>query len=181
MDPKQNPADIQTNDGAPGDPDSVDVETLELDALTAQLAEAESNLAAMRETMLRERADLDNQRKRMQRDLDMARKFANEKLLADLLPVIDNLERGLAVETADAKSLRGGVELTLREFVRVVEAGGLKAVGKPGEVFNPDHHQAMQMIADSGQPAHTIVAVFQKGYMLNERLLRPALVTVADS
>lgn len=181
MDPKQNPADVENDDVKPVDIEPIDIETNELETLTTQLADAESSLATMRETMLRERAELDNQRKRMQRDLEMARKFANEKLLADLLPVIDNLERGLAVETADAKSLRGGVELTLREFVRVVEAGGLKAVGKPGDVFNPDHHQAMQMIADSGQPAHTIVAVFQKGYMLNERLLRPALVTVADS
>lgn len=181
MDPKQTPADGQSADVDAVDVEAVDIETNELDTLTEQLAEAESNLAAMRETVLRERADLDNQRKRMQRDLDMARKFANEKLLADLLPVVDNLERGLAAETADAGALRGGVELTLRELVRVVEAGGLKTVGKPGEAFNPDQHQAMQMVADSGQPANTIVAVFQKGYMLNERLLRPALVTVAES
>lgn len=181
MDPKQNPADAENIDVKPVDVHSMDIETNELDTLTTQLADAESNLAAMRETVLRERADLDNQRKRMQRDLDMARKFANEKLIADLLPVVDNLERGLAAGTADAGALRGGVELTLRELVRVVEAGGLKAIGTPGEAFNPDHHQAMQMVADTGQPANTIVAVFQKGYMLNERLLRPALVTVAES
>lgn len=181
MDPKQTPADSPNPDFEVVDVEAVDIETNELDTLTEQLAEAENNLAAMRETVLRERADLDNQRKRMQRDLDMARKFANEKLLADLLPVVDNLERGLAAETADAGALRGGVELTLRELVRVVEAGGLKTVGKAGEAFNPDQHQAMQMIANSGQPASTIVAVFQKGYMLNERLLRPALVTVAES
>ena len=176
MDPNENLADAERANTEPAD-----IESNELDTLTAQLAEADSNLAAMRETVLRERADLDNQRKRMQRDLEMARKFANEKLLAPLLSVIDNLERGLTVETADAGALRGGVELTLRELVRVVEASGLKAVGKSGEAFNPDHHQAMQMVSDSGQPAHTIVSVFQKGYMLNERLLRPALVTVAET
>lgn len=176
MDPNEHPADTERAATVPAD-----VEGNELDTLTAQLAEADSNLAAMRETVLRERADLDNQRKRMQRDLEMARKFANEKLLAELLSVIDNLERGLTVETADAGALRGGVELTLRELMRVVEASGLKAVGKPGEAFNPDHHQAMQMVSESGQPAHTIVSVFQKGYMLNERLLRPALVTVAET
>ena len=176
MDPNEHPADTERAATVPAD-----VESNELDTLTAQLAEADSNLAAMRETVLRERADLDNQRKRMQRDLEMARKFANEKLLAELLSVIDNLERGLTVETADAGALRGGVELTLRELMRVVEASGLKAVGKPGEAFNPDHHQAMQMVSESGQPAHTIVSVFQKGYMLNERLLRPALVTVAET
>lgn len=176
MDPNKKPADVE-----PVDAESVDIDNNELDTLTAQLAEADANLAAMRETVLRERADLDNQRKRMQRDLEMARKFANEKLLAELLSVIDNLERGLAVETADAGALRGGIELTLRELLRVVEASGLKAVGQSGEAFNPDHHQAMQMVSDSGQPAHTIVSVFQKGYMLNERLLRPALVTVAET
>lgn len=172
MDPNQTPA----ADDEQVAQDSVVADT---EALSLQLAEAEAKLAEMRETVLRERADLDNQRKRLQRDLEQARKFANEKLLADLLSVVDNLERGLAADTADANALRGGTELTLRELVRVVEANGLKAVGAPGEEFNPDQHQAMQMIADSGQPANTIVAVFQKGYVLNERLLRPALVTVA--
>src|SRR5215475_14864370 len=85
----------------------------EVDALTRQLDEYEARLAEMREIMLRERAELENQRKRLQRDLDQARRFANEKLLADLLPVIDNLERGLAVDSGDVVGLRGGVELTL--------------------------------------------------------------------
>src|SRR5689334_5930153 len=93
----------------------------ELETLSRQLGEAETKLAEMRETVLRERAELDNQRKRLQRDLEQARRFANEKLLADLLPVIDNLERGLAVEGADAAALRGGVELTLRELGRLVD------------------------------------------------------------
>lgn len=172
MDPNQTPA---AEDAQPTD----DTVLADVEALSRQLSEAEAKLAEMRETLLRERADLDNQRKRLQRDLEQARKFANEKLLADLLPVVDNLERGLAAETADADALRSGTELTLRELVRVVEGNGLKALGAPGEAFNPDHHQAMQMVPDSGQPANTIVAVFQKGYMLNDRLLRPALVTVA--
>lgn len=149
------------------------------DALGKLVTEYEIKLGEMRDILMRERAELDNQRKRLQRDLEQARKFANEKLLADLLPVVDNLERGLAADTADANALRAGVELTLRELVRVVEGNGLKVVGTPGEAFDPDRHQAMQMVADSGQDANTVVAVFQKGYVLNERLLRPALVTVA--
>lgn len=160
-------------------PDNADTVEQGIEALTRQLGEAEGKLSEMRETVLRERAELDNQRKRMQRDLDQARRFANEKLLADLLPVLDNLERGLGLEGTDYAGLRGGVELTLRELVRVVEAGGLKAVGTVGEAFNPEHHQAMAMVEAAEQPSGSVVAVMQKGYLLNERLLRPALVSVA--
>lgn len=151
----------------------------ELEILSRQLGEAESKLAEMRETVLRERAELDNQRKRLQRDLDQARRFANEKLLADLLPVLDNLERGLAAEGGDPAALRGGVELTLRELTRVVDASGLKAVGAAGEAFDPERHQAMAMVDSAGLAAGQIVAVMQKGYVLNDRLLRPALVSVS--
>ncbi|MEO6688663.1 MAG: nucleotide exchange factor GrpE [Dokdonella sp.] len=151
----------------------------ELETLSRQLGEAESKLAEMRETVLRERAELDNQRKRLQRDLDQARRFANEKLLADLLPVLDNLERGLAVEGGDPATLRGGVELTLRELIRVADASGLKAVGAVGEAFDPERHQAMAMVDSAEVGAGKIVAVMQKGYVLNERLLRPALVSVS--
>jgi len=151
----------------------------ELETLSRQLGEAETKLAEMRETVLRERAELDNQRKRLQRDLDQARRFANEKLLGDLLPVVDNLERGLAAEGADAAALRGGVELTLRELIRVVDANGLKAVGAIGDAFDPERHQAMAMVDDAGHGPGKVVAVMQKGYVLNDRLLRPALVSVS--
>lgn len=151
----------------------------ELDTLTRQLAEAEAKLVEMRDTVLRERAELENQRKRLQRDLEQARRFANEKLLADLLPVLDNLERGLALEGSDYAGLRGGVELTQRELVRVAEANGLKAVGAIGDAFNPEHHQAMAMVDDAASGAGRLVSVMQKGYVLNDRLLRPALVSVS--
>jgi molecular chaperone GrpE len=151
----------------------------ELETLSRQLSEAEAKLAEMRETVLRERAELDNQRKRLQRDLDQARRFANEKLLADLLPVLDNLERGLSVEGGDPGLLRSGVELTMRELIRVAESNGLKVVGAPGDAFDPERHQAMAMVDSAGQGAGQIVSVMQKGYVLNERLLRPALVSVS--
>ncbi len=151
----------------------------ELETLSRQLGEAESKLAEMRETVLRERAELDNQRKRLQRDLDQARRFANEKLLADLLPVLDNLERGLAVEGGDPGLLRNGVDLTMRELLRVAESNGLKVVGATGDPFDPERHQAMAMIDAPGQASGRIVSVMQKGYVLNERLLRPALVSVS--
>jgi molecular chaperone GrpE len=151
----------------------------DVDALTRQLDEYETRLAEMREVMLRERAELENQRKRLQRDLEQARRFANEKLLADLLPVIDNLERGLAVESGDYAGLRGGVELTLRELSRVVDAHGLKTVDPAGQPFDPERHQAMSMVESGEHQPGTVVAVMQKGYVLNERLLRPALVAVS--
>ena len=153
----------------------------DVDALTRQLDEYETRLGEMREVMLRERAELENQRKRLQRDLEQARRFANEKLLADLLPVLDNLERGLAVEGSDYAVLRGGVELTLRELARVVDANGLKVIDPVGQPFDPERHQAMSMVPSGEHQPNTVVAVMQKGYVLNDRLLRPALVAVSKA
>jgi len=173
--------DPRTTDPSAQPPQAGDAETgaeNELEVLSRQLAECEAKLAEMRETVLRERAELDNQRKRLQRDLEQARRFANEKLLADLLPVLDNLERGLAAEGGDPTALRSGVELTLRELVRVVDAAGLKAAGVVGEPFDPERHQAMSLVESAEHPSGRVAAVMQKGYVLNERLLRPALVAV---
>ena len=134
----------------------------------------------MRAEMLRERADLENQRKRLAREVEMARKFANERLLGDLLPLFDSIEAGLAAASAQ-DPLRAGLELTLRQLERVAEANGLVAVApKAGEVFNPEHHQAMSMIAPpEGIAPGAVAQTFQKGFLLNDRLLRPALVVVA--
>ena len=145
------------------------------------MAEYETKLGEMRELVLRERAEIENQRKRLQRDLDQARKFANERLLADLLPVIDNLERGLAAETGNAGGMRAGVELTLKELLRVAGAHGLVIVDPMAQSFDPERHQAMSMVDSSEHPEGTVVHVLQKGYVLNDRLLRPALVNVAQA
>lgn len=151
----------------------------ELETLTKQLADCEAKLAEMRETLLRERADVDNQRKRMQREIEQARKFANEKLLGDLLPVLDNLERAVTAGGEDVGALKAGVELTQRELLRVVTANGLAAVGTTGEPFDPERHQAMSMVDGNGHASGRVAAVMQRGYVLNDRLLRPALVMVA--
>jgi len=153
----------------------------DVDALTRQLDQYETKLAEMREVMLRERAELENQRKRLQRDLEQARRFANEKLLADLLPVLDNLERGLALEGSDNAGLRSGVELTLRELSRVIDGNGLKVVDPVGQPFDPERHQAMSLVPTGEHQPNTVVAVMQKGYVLNDRLLRPALVAVSKA
>lgn len=151
----------------------------ELEILSRQLAEAETSLAGMRDTLLRERAELENQRKRMQRDLEQSLKFANEKLLRDLLPVYDGLESGLAVQNADVASMREGLGLTLKSLLKIAESNGLEQLDPVGQPLDPELHHAVSMVAAPGQPPGTVVGVMQKGYVLNGRLLRPALVTVA--
>lgn len=146
--------------------------TDETEALRAELEQLKAQ-------SLLERADLENQRKRMAREVEMARKFANERLLGDLLPVLDSLEAGLATAPAD-DPLRAGLELTQRQLVRVAEINGLVTVmPAAGDAFDPERHQAMSMIDADGIAPGAVAQTFQKGYVLNERLLRPAMVVVA--
>ncbi len=166
----QSPIDDPMQDAADLADDAPQID--EIEALRAELEQ-------LRAQSLLERADLDNQRKRMARELDNARKFANERLLGDLLPVLDSLDAGLANAVAD-DPLRAGLELTQRQLLRVAEINGLVTVAPAeGEAFNPEHHQAMSMVDAPGVAAGAIAKLFQKGYVLNERLLRPALVVVA--
>ena len=146
--------------------------SLELDALR-------TTIQALRDESLRERAELDNQRKRLARDVEQARKFANERLLSQLLPVLDSLEAGLAVKADTAEHLREGMELTLRQLLKVAADNGMTAIHPQGEPFNPDWHQAISQVAAPDAAPGSVVQVFQKGYALNDRLLRPALVVVA--
>ena len=139
----------------------------------------EQELAALREERLRERADTENQRRRMQRELEQARRFANERLLSDLLPVLDSLERGLEAGGSDVARLREGVELTLKQLLKVAADNGLDVVDPTGQAFDPQRHEAMSAVPTADRPPNEVVQVFQKGYVLNERLLRPALVVVS--
>lgn len=148
--------------------------------VTAELDAAKAELTQLREDSLRERADLENQRKRLERERDMARKFANERLLGELLPVIDSLEAGLNVPGDTAAHLRDGMELTLRQLLKVVNDNGLVAVDPAGLPFNPAQHQAMSMVASADHAPGHVVQVYQKGWLLNDRLLRPALVVVSE-
>ena len=146
--------------------------TDETEALRAELEQLKAQ-------SLLERADLENQRKRMAREVEMARKFANERLLGDLLPVLDSLEAGLAAAPAD-DPVGAGLELTQRQLVRVAEINGLVAVmPAAGDAFDPERHQAMSMIDADGIAPGAVAQTFQKGYLLNDRLLRPAMVVVA--
>jgi molecular chaperone GrpE len=159
--------------------DRQDAAALDDMATHDQIEALKGELEQLRADQLRERADLDNQRKRLARDVEMARKFANERLLSELLPLFDSMEAGLAAaEKADP--LREGLELTLRQLHRIAASNGLVEVAPlPGDTFDPERHQAMSMVDAGALPPGAVAQVFQKGYVLNERLLRPALVVVA--
>ena len=147
--------------------------------LASQVERLKAELEQLRAEALRERADLENQRKRLAREIDTARRFANERLLSELLPLFDSMEAGLAA-AAQADPLREGLELTLRQLHRIAEANGLAEVApQAGDSFDPERHQAMSMVDVEGLPPGAVAQVFQKGYVLNDRLLRPALVVVA--
>ena len=152
----------------------------EMEALLGEVERLRATVVSLRDETLRERAELENQRKRLARDVDMARKFANERLLSELLPVFDSLDAGLGAASGDdAAALRAGLDLTLKQLLKVAADNGLTVVDPVGEAFNPDLHQAISQADAAGVAPGSVVQVFQKGYLLNDRLLRPALVVVA--
>lgn len=133
-------------------------------------------------TYLRGQAELDNLQKRSARDLANAHKFAIEKFVMELLPVHDSMEMGVGAaneDNAEIGSLKEGVNLTLKMFSDVMEKFNIQAIEPEGEKFNPDLHQAMSMQEVEGVEPNTILSVIQKGYLLNDRLVRPAMVIVA--
>ena len=143
--------------------------------LEQQLAEAHARIEEQREAMLRALADAENARKRYQAEALTAQKYGLERFAEGLLPVLDSLEA--AVNTGDSS----GVELTLRQLLGALEKSGVREIAPlPGERFDPFHHQAMAAVESASEP-NTIVALMQKGYQLHDRVLRPALVTVAKA
>ena len=148
--------------------------------LEAQLAET---VKKEQDLLLRTRAEIDNIRRRTEQDVEKAHKFALEKFAKDILNTIDNLERALATpkntEEESVKSLFDGVELTLKELLATVARFGVEPVGAVGEAFNPDLHQAISMQPAEGFESNQITTVLQKGYLLNGRVIRPAMVMVA--
>lgn len=171
--------DPQAHDEAPDQGAAGEPATDQLAQLQARVAELEASNVELRETVLREHAELENQRRRLHRDLEQARRFANEKLLNELLPVYDGLESGLAVEGGDLASMREGINLTLKSLLKLAEKHGMAQIDPLGQPLDPERHHAVSMVDAPGSAAGTVVSVLQKGYVLNDRLLRPALVAVA--
>lgn len=154
-------------------PDSAAEQTAEdkIAALEAALEEAKASVLYIK-------AEGENIRRRAMDDIDKARKFALEKFSNELLAVKDSLDAALNVGNADVESYKNGVELTVKQLSAVFEKFSIAEINPLGEKFDPNKHQAISMLENSGEP-NTVISVLQKGYTLNERVLRPALVTVA--
>ncbi|MBU3001829.1 nucleotide exchange factor GrpE [Paraglaciecola arctica] len=149
--------------------------------LEAAVIAAETKFADQQDSVLRSIAEADNARKRAQGEIDKARKFALEKFAGELLPVADNLERAIQVANPEDEAIKpivDGVELTLKSFISTIEKFGMTVIDPQGQPFNPEQHQAMSMQENAELPPNTVMAVMQKGYEINGRLLRPAMVMV---
>ena len=157
-----------------------------LDPLTAAQAEVatlQAKVTELQDQYIRGQAEVQNARRRADDEVSKARKFALESFADSLLPVLDSLEAGLAVQTATPEQIREGAEATLRQLKSAMERNKIVAIDPAaGAKFDPAQHQAISVVplpAESTQEANTVVAVLQKGYLIAERVLRPALVTVA--
>ena len=149
------------------------------DDIAAQLARVQAEVAELKDAWLRAKAETDNARKIGQADVAKAHKYAIERFAEDLLPVKDALEQTLAAGDVSLDTLRSGAELTLKALRSAFDRAQVVELNPVGEKFDPHRHQAMQMVP-SDQPANTVVDVFQKGYLVNDRVLRPALVSVSS-
>ena len=178
----QDPSSTPSNpDGVADEPVAADDPLEDLEAkLTAAQAEAIEN----HDRMLRMAAELDNYKKRAARDLDDIKKYATENLIRQLLTVVDNLERAIASAASENESdqrLVDGVALTLAEIMKILEKHYVSPIQALGEPFDPAFHQAMCQEEHTDQPPNTVVQEFQKGYLIHERLLRPAMVVVSKA
>jgi len=149
-------------------------------SLEEALRQAELKAAEHHDAWLRAKAETENMRRRAQDDIAKASKFAAEKFATAMLPVKDSLEAALAVENQTVDKIREGVELTLRQLVSAFEGAKLAEENPLGQKFDPNKHQAISMVEADAEP-NTVVTVLQKGYLLNERVIRPAMVMVAKA
>lgn len=185
MNDKQTPQEPKTENevqkdaaqAAPSENDATD----DIEALKAKLAEAERKAQENYELALRVKAEAENQRKRMEREAENSRRFALERFVTDLVPVLDSMEQGLAIEVKDeaAKAMREGLELTMKLLLDVMKKHGVERVDPKGQPFNPEHHEAMSMVESTEVDPHHVLEVYQKGYLLNGRVVRPARVVVS--
>jgi len=168
-----------------GDASAVEGAGSEVGALEERLAALEQDKKDTYERLLRATADLDNFRKRSRRELDDAKVESRARVLRDILPVIDNLERAVShAETTATEGTQGiidGVKLVMRQFEQALTKNEVKPVDAEGQAFDPNIHEAMSQIPTPDAAPGTVIQVLQKGYMIGERLLRPALVVVAKA
>jgi len=178
-------AERETAEAAAGDGEAVNAEA---DGAAAAAGEEDAALAAelaeARDQVLRAQAEVQNTRRRAEQDVERARKYALERFCSELLPVVDNLERALESASGDDEQLRPiaeGVELTLKSFLNALGKFNIEPVDPAGEPFDPQFHQAMSSVENPDVEPNTVVAVMQKGYTLNGRLVRPAMVMVSKA
>ncbi|RKZ43329.1 MAG: nucleotide exchange factor GrpE [Gammaproteobacteria bacterium] len=178
----------EVEDQLAGDEASVetDIETataeITIESLSEQVEALKASAAGNLDKAIRAQAELDNVRKRTTRDVENAHKYALDKFINELLPVLDSMEMGIvaSVEAEDVNSLREGLELTLKMFCTSLEKSGVHPVNpQKGDKFNPEQHEAMTMQEVDDAESGTVVTTLQKGYELNGRLIRPAMVIVA--
>lgn len=164
--------------------DSISLEQQRINELELELVAVKATVADQKDSVIRAKAEVDNVRRRAAQDVEKARKFALEKFAGELLPVVDNLERAIAsvnVEDEAQKAIAEGVELTLQSFTSALTKFGVEAIDPQDQPFNPEFHQAMSMQEIPGVEPNTVIAVMQKGYQLNGRLVRPAMVMVSKA
>ena len=152
------------------------------ESMEQQLAKAQVTIKDYWDQMMRLRAEIENNRKRAERDIENAHKYALKNFVENLLPVIDSMEMGqtaAAADNATLESIREGSALTVDMFVQALQKNGLEQVDPLGEKFDPERHQAISMIDVENAKSNTVVEVMQKGFLLNDRLVRPAMVVVA--
>lgn len=174
-DTKVNSDDCEENNGQP---------SLTIEELSTQLEQANAKVQENWDKALRIQAEMENLKKRSQKDVENAHKFALEGFAKEMLVVVDSLEMGIQAAIADVPeviSLREGSELTLKQFQAGLRKFNIIAIDPTGETFNPAQHQAMSMTETDEAEPNTVVTVFQKGYLLNSRVIRPAMVVVAKA
>ncbi len=167
-------------DVVPHQTDDSDVDADE--PLEEQLEKAQATIKDYWDQMMRLRAEIENNRKRAERDIENAHKYALKNFVENLLPIVDSMEMGQVASSADnatLESIREGSEMTMSMFIQVLQKNGLETVDPMGEKFDPEKHQAISMIEVEDAESGNVVEVMQKGFLLNDRLIRPAMVVVA--
>ena len=163
-------------------PEHADSEEEPGETTEQQLARAQDTIKDYWDQMMRLRAEIDNNLKRAERDVENAHKYALKNFVENLLPVIDSMEMGqvaAGAENATLDSIREGLELTMSMFVQVLQKNGLEQIDPLGDKFDPERHQAISMTEADNAESNTVIEVMQKGFSLNDRLVRPAMVVVA--